>query len=66
MLAEKYFIQQAQHHGNHEFYMQVNISKISKTYQPKPTTKGFLSVAKYYGKKLAKCMNALPLKSFSE
>ena len=45
---------------------QVNISKISKTYQPKPTTKGFLSVAKYYGKKLAKCMNALPLKDFSE
>ena len=60
MLAGKYFIEQPQRHGNQEFYSEVNISKISKTYdQLKRRTnrrKGFLSIAEWYGKKLAQCM----------
>ena len=60
MLAGKYFIEQAQRHGNQEFYSEVNISKISKTSdQLKPRAnrrKGFLSIAEWYGKKLAQCM----------
>ena len=60
MLAGKYFVEQAQRHGNQEFYSEVNISKISKTSdQLKPRAnrrKGFLSIAEWYGKKLAQCM----------
>ena len=64
MLAGMYFIEKAQRHGNREFYSQVNKSPKSPklSFQPKPSTKAFMSIAKHYGKKLAQYMNALALK----